>query len=222
MKKLLNVSTVSYILGLLILPLGVALMERADFGVSMIVAPAYVVYRFLSALLPWFTFGTAEYLLQALLLVALMLILRKFRVSYLFSFVTVLIYGVILDLWMMPMQCVPVDELWVRILLYVVGLVISSLGVAFFFHTNIPPEVYELFVKEVSLQKNIPLTKFKTFYDCCSCAAGVILSFALFGFGQFVGVNWGTVVAAVINGWIIGRCSALIDWVIAGRQKNAG
>ena len=40
----------------------------------------------------------AEYCLQAVLLLAMCLLLRRFRVSYLFSFVTAVVYGVVLDL----------------------------------------------------------------------------------------------------------------------------
>lgn len=34
----------AYFIGLVTLALGTALMERADFGMSMVVAPAYLVY----------------------------------------------------------------------------------------------------------------------------------------------------------------------------------
>ena len=63
----------AYIAGLLILAFGTALMERADFGLSMVVAPAYLVHRKLSQTMPFFTFGMAEYVLQACLLVVLSL-----------------------------------------------------------------------------------------------------------------------------------------------------
>lgn len=214
MKKTTFVSILAYVLGLIILPLGVSLMERADFGISMVVAPAYVVYRFVSGFVPWFTFGMAEYVLQGTLLVAMILVLRKFRISYLFSFVTVLVYGAVLDLWMIPIGLIPTDALWVRLILFVTGLLVSSMGVAFFFHTTIPPEAYELFVKEIAAEKSISLTKFKTAYDCCSCVAGVVLSFALFGFGVFVGIKWGTIFTALVNGWVIGCFSSVIGKIL--------
>ena len=68
-------------------------MEKADFGVSMVVAPAYLLYRWLSPAWSFVTFGMAEYCLQAVLLLAMCLLLRRFRVSYLFSFVTAVVYG---------------------------------------------------------------------------------------------------------------------------------
>ena len=66
MKKPRFYTELSYILGLSVLALGVAFMEKADFGVSMVVAPAYVLYRAISPTLPFFTFGMAEYCFQAL------------------------------------------------------------------------------------------------------------------------------------------------------------
>ena len=43
------------------------------------------------------------------------------------------------------------------------------------------------------------------------CAIALGLSFAFFGLGQFVGVKWGTILCALINGWIIGRFSAFYE-----------
>jgi hypothetical protein len=68
-------------------------MEKADFGVSMVIAPAYLIYLKLSQVWWFVTFGMAEYTLQACLIVAVVLILRKFRLSYLFSFCTAVCYG---------------------------------------------------------------------------------------------------------------------------------
>ena len=77
----------AYVFGIVFVALGVVLMEKADFGASMVVAPAYLLYRWLSPVWSFVTFGMAEYCLQAVLLLAMCLLLR-FRVSYLFSFVT--------------------------------------------------------------------------------------------------------------------------------------
>lgn len=75
----------AYVFGIVFVALGVVLMEKADFGVSMVVAPAYLLYRWLSPVWSFVAFGMAEYCLQAVLLLAMCLLLR-FRVSYLFSF----------------------------------------------------------------------------------------------------------------------------------------
>ena len=111
MKKKFS-SELAYVLGLLLVASGVMLMEKADFGVSMVVAPAYVIYRWLSPMWRFFSFGMAIYCFQAVLLVVMCLVLRKFRISYLFSFVTAVIYGHILDGFMILGAVLPVNYLW--------------------------------------------------------------------------------------------------------------
>ena len=201
----------AYVFGIVFVAFGVVLMEKADFGVSMVVAPAYLLYRWLSPVWRFVTFGMAEYCLQAVLLLIMVLIIRRFRMSYLFSFVTAVIYGFVLDGFMALGAMLPVDMFWQRIIYYTLGMLFCAAGVSAMFHTYISPEVYELFVKEVSAHFHININKFKTFYDCTSCLIGVLLSFMVFGIWHFEGVKLGTVFCALINGWIIGRFSAFYE-----------
>ena len=211
MKKPKFYTELSYILGLSVLSLGVAFMEKADFGVSMVVAPAYVLYRAISPTLPFFTFGMAEYCFQALLLIALFLLLRRFRLSFLFSFVTAVIYGLLLDVFMALIRPLSFDTFWIRAAGFVIGMLLSSLGVSLEFHTYIAPSVYELFVKQMSEHTKIPIHRFKSGYDAASFLLGIVLSFLFFGFGKFVGVRLGTVVCTVVNGPTIGAIGRFLD-----------
>lgn len=204
-------SEFAYVLGIVFVAMGVVFMEKADFGVSMVVAPAYLLYRGLSQIWSFFTFGMAEYCLQAVVLIIMALVVRRFQFSYLFSFVTAVIYGFVLDGFMILGTMLPVDFLWQRMIYYVVGMLLCAAGVSAMFHTYISPEVYELFVKEVSRHFHIDINKFKTAYDCTSCLIGLVMSFLIFGMWHFVGVNWGTIVCALINGTIIGRISAFYE-----------
>ena len=211
MKKCVFYTELAYILGLIILAIGTALMERADFGMSMVVAPAYLLHLKLSQSLPFFSFGMAEYLFQGLLLVLMIVFLRQFRISYLFSFVTAVVYGFTLDGAIYIVSLLPGTGIAARVLFYGIGLLTCSLGVSLLFHTYISPEVYELWVKEMSARAKIDINKYKTGYDCVSCLIGVVLSFLFFGFGHFEGVKWGTILCAAVNGFIIGRCSRLLE-----------
>ena len=202
---------IAYVLGLIFVALGVAFMEKPDFGVSMVVAPAYILHLKISETYSFFTFGMAEYTLQAVLLIVMMIVVRKFKVSYLFSFVTAVIYGFILDLCMMLVSHIPMDSMALRIAYYTLGMVLCAIGIALFFHTYIAPEVYELFVKELAFKFRKDIHKIKTVYDICSCLIGVLLSFAFFGFGVFKGVKAGTIVCALINGTLIGLCSKFLE-----------
>ena len=169
MKKRVFYTELAYVLGIIILAFGTALMERADFGISMVVAPAYLLHLKISQVLPFFSFGMAEYTLQAVILIIMIIILRKFKISYLFSFVTAVLYGLALDGAMMALALLSIEHFAVRLVTYIAGMVICAISISLFFHTYISPEAYELFVKEVSAKFGISINKFKTAYDCVSC-----------------------------------------------------
>ncbi len=225
-RKRVCFSEAAYVLGLVILALGTALMERADFGMSMVVAPAYLLHLKISRVWTPFSFGMAEYAFQAFLLILLSLVMGRFKKGYLFSFVTAVIYGLTLDAVMSAVALIPRFGLADRVLSYVLGLLLCSLGVAFLFHTYIAPEAYELFVKEVAARHGWPIPRVKTVYDCVSCGIGVLLSFAFFGFGHFEGVKLGTILCALINGTLIGWISRWLedrlDFRDGLRRKGAG
>ena len=204
-------SEVAYIVGIVILALGTAFMERADFGLSMVVAPAYLLHLKISQYIPAFSFGMAEYSLQAVLLIILSLSLRKFKPMYMLSFVTAVIYGLTLDIALLLVGILPLIGLIGRIIFYIIGMLFCSVGVSLLFHTYIPPEAYELFVKEISAKSRVDINIIKTVYDCSSCLIGIVLSFAFFGLWHFEGVKFGTVICALINGTLIGKCSKMIE-----------
>ena len=211
MKKRVFYTEISYILGLVIMAFAAAFTEKANFGMSMVVAPAYILHLKVSEFLPWFTFGVAEYVFQGLLIIITVIIMRKFKMSYLFSFVTAVLYGTCLDGAMALISALPENTFAIRILWYILGTVLCSFAVSLFFHTYLSPEAYELIVKEVSQKFNFNINKVKTAYDCISVVLGIIMSFTFFGFGVFKGVGVGTILCALINGFLIGRFSKLLE-----------
>lgn len=211
MKKKSFPTELAYLLGILILAVGTALMERADFGMSMVVAPAYLLHLKLSQVLPFFTFGMAEYTLQGVLLLLLVFLLRKFRLAFLFSFVTAVLYGLTLDGVMLFTALLPADAFALRLFYYLAGMLICAAAIALLFRTYIPPEAYELFVKEVSALLHMDIHRVKTVYDCVSCVISILLSFAFFGLFHFEGIKLGTVFCALVNGSLIGIYSQVLD-----------
>lgn len=211
MKKLTLYSEVSYLLGIVTLAVGTAFMKLADLGLSMVVAPPYILHLKISEYLPFFSFGMSAYCFQAVLLIVLSLILKRFRITYLFSFLTAVTYGVVLDAVLPVISLLAVNGMGGRILFYAIGMLFCSLGVAFYFHTYLSPEAYDLFVKEVSKHFKKDIRKVKTIYDCSSCLFAVVLSFIFFGLWHFEGAKIGTIVCALINGSIIGLFGKLFD-----------
>jgi len=211
MQKKTFYSELAYVFGIIALALGVALMEAPNFGVSMIVAPAYLMHLRLVEIWPFFSFGMAEYTLQAVLLVITCIVLKRAKLSFLFSFVTAVLYGFILDGFIILMGYVPMVNMAVKLVTYISGMLICSLGVALVFHTYIPPEAYELFVKELSAKFGVRISVFKTCFDLSMMLIGVAMSFAFFGMWYFEGVKLGTVICACVNGFIIGQISKFLE-----------
>lgn len=211
MKKRTFYTELAYILGLVVLAFSAALMEASDLGVSMIVAPAYLLYLKLSQAFAFFTFGMAEYTLQAALLIVMVMVLGRFRLYYLFSFITAVLYGLLLDGSMAIVALLGVSGMAGRITCFTAGVICCAVGVSLLFHTYIAPEVYELFVKEIAAKYGRNINRVKTAYDCISCLIAVGMSFAFFGLGHFEGVKIGTVLCALVNGALIGFFSGAFE-----------
>lgn len=216
-KKPVLYAEAAFILGIVILALGTAFMEKANFGMSMVVAPAYLLHLKISQTFSWFTFGMAEYCLQAFLLLLMGLILRKFKLVFLCSFLTAVVYGFVLDFLMFLVSFLQWDSMPWRVGYYIIGLLLCAVGVACLFNTYLAPEAYELLVKEVSAGLHTDIAKTKTVYDCTSCLVAIMMSFAFFGLWHFEGVKLGTVICALINGFIIGKCSG---WITKTFEKK--
>lgn len=198
----------AYVFGLLALAIGASLMVKASFGLTMIVAPAFVMQAKLSEIFPWLTLGMTEYIWQGVLLLAMMAIVRRARLGYLFSFVTAVIFGYLLDGCLLLTAYLP-SLLAVRIVCYLLGVFVCAVGVALVFRTYLSPEVHELLVKEIADRFRLPAHRIKTGYDIFCCVLAVVLSVVFFG--KLVGVGWGTIACALVNGWLIGRLGAWLD-----------
>ncbi|MBO7293508.1 MAG: hypothetical protein J6V07_06205 [Clostridia bacterium] len=195
-----------YLLSILLMAVGVALTERGGLGLSMVVAPAYIL-----AEATGLGFGTMEYVVQGALLLVMALLLRRFRLTYLFSFLTAFVYGLVLDGMLLLLSHLPAHLLALRILWFVLGAGVTAVAVALFFRVYLAPEAYDLFVRDVSLHFGIGQGRFKLIYDVASALLSVVLSFVFFGFGIFHGIGVGTLVLAFINGPIIGAVGRFFD-----------
>ena len=210
-KKITISCELTYIISLVLLALSVAMIALSDFGLSMIVASAFMV----SEKLGFLTFGQSEYIVQALLFIILCVVMKRVKLVYFSSFLTGVIYGTILDLWQaIPFfntDITPPDSIniGVRIVLFIVGMVMTSFSISLCFKTYLYPQVYDFFVKGVTERYNIDRAKFKTCFDLSFFAISVALTFLFFG--KLVGINFGTLIMAVTNGSIIGFFNKLLD-----------
>ena len=222
MKKLSKTNELLWLLGIIFVAFGVAICSKANLGVSMIAAPAFIIYEAITPLWSGFSVGMTEYLIQGIILIVLCIIIRKFRWTFLLAFLVALVYGYTLDLFIWVLKDVNFDAVWLRWLMLLVGDVIVAFGVACFFKTYMPLQVYELFVSEISKKFSINIPKVKMLFDYSLLAISLILAFTLFGdvktfdwstivYSSFHNIGLGTIVTTIINSPMIALMSKLID-----------
>lgn len=197
MKKIRMSRELAYVLGMIIMPFSVAFTVKANLGMSMIAAPTYII----SERFDFITYGQTEYIVQGLFVLLLCVIIKKFRVSYLTSFLSAIIYGTILDLAVYLTDPIPADNIVIRVVLFILGMTFTGFSVALFFNTYLAPCAYDFFVRVVGQEKKLDMRKWKLCYDFSMLAFALIMSFVLFR--NLVGVSIGTLVMAVLNGNII-------------------
>lgn len=211
----------NWLLGVFLVALGVAICNRANLGISMIAAPAFIIADAIRPLWSGLTVGMVEYMVQGVIVILTCLICWRFDWRYLLSFLTAVIYGYVVDMWMLIIGTEPFEELWLRWVMLIVGDIVTCAGVAFFFRTYLPVEAYELFVNEVSRVRKFNLHKVKWIFDFSCLAVSVILAFSIFGDAttfdwatiythSFHHIGLGTIVTTVISAPLINVISLVV------------
>lgn len=181
MKKINKSAEFLWLIGVIFVALGVAVCSKADLGVSMIAAPAFVVYEAIAPLWSGFSVGMTEYLIQGLMLIVLCFVVRRFNWRYLLAFGVAVLYGYTLNLFLFLLGGVDFSAVWLRWVMLLVGDIITAFGVACFFRTYMPLQVYELFVAELSARFRLNINKVKWTFDATLLMLSLILAFTLFG-----------------------------------------
>lgn len=211
----------AWLLGNIMCAIGVALSTKAGLGLSMIAAPPYIFNQLLIRFSPFFTQGTVEYLFQAALLIIMCLLIGRFNWKYLFSFATAFIFGNFVDafLWIFGGQAVYATMAG-RIAAFIISQVINSFAIAFYFRTDLPLCIYELFVKAVADRFGLKTDRVKFIFDMSMLAISLIATFLIFG--RLVGVGIGTVIITLINATLISTAGKILDKIFTFEPRFAG
>lgn len=203
-------NVLNWILGLLLCSLGVCLCAKADFGMSTLSAPAYILHLFISQFVPWYTHGMSEYVLQAVLLLITALICWKFKAKWLLSFGCSVITGFTIDLFYIILGGTQIyPSLAGRIIAYIIGTLLIAFAVACYFRTDFPIATYELSVKAIADYRHWKIDKEKLINDLVFLGVGLGLSFIFFG--KLKGIGIGTVISALVNAPLIKLFGKWID-----------
>lgn len=198
-QKITRTNELFYAFGMILCALGVTLSANSGFGVSMVVAPAYVLHRYFVQFFPWFTFGVAEYALQGAIIFITAAVCRGFKWKYFFGVFGVLFYGGAVDFWRLLLGTQVWGTLAARILSAVAGAVVVSVAIAMLLRTYLPQQSYELCVQEITDRYALPLSRVKWTYDAVSLLLAVLLMLVLFGRFDTTMIGPATLVLTVIN-----------------------
>lgn len=222
MERMKKSSELLWIFGIVFVSLGVAICNKADLGVSMIAAPAFVISEALINISPFFNVGVTEYIIQGLLLITMCIVVQRFDWRYLFTFAVAVIYGYTLNLFLYFFDSIVFEEVWLRWIMLIIGDLVTGFGVACFFRTYLPLQVYELFVSEISKRFKFNINKTKWIFDISLLLISLVLSIIFFGdlakfdFSticetSFHSIGLGTILTTLINSPIITLAGKLVD-----------
>ncbi len=207
-KNMYNV--INWFLGITLCGFGVCLCTKSDFGLSMIAAPPYIIHYTLRDLLPWYSQGTSEYIWEAFLFIIVCIIVRKFKMRGLLSFLTAVLSGFVIDGWFIPLGGnAPYETFTARLIAFLIGAPVISLAIAFVFRTTLPPQVYELAVGEIAKTYNLKIGKVKLANDIIMLVISLSLSLILTK--GFTGIGIGTIIVTFLNAPMISFFGKIID-----------
>lgn len=192
------------VIAVIINSFGVILMLYSGAGISAI---SSVPYAF-SVTLPVFSLGTWTYLFQALLVLSLMVLRKKFVPSYLFSFVVGFVFSELLDLNELWIGILP-DQLAWCVVYFIISYLLICVGIALSNRCGLPIIPTDLFPRELSAITGISYPKVKISFDAICLVVTAALTF--FQLGHIQGLGIGTVLAALTMGKVIGLVGTWMD-----------
>lgn len=193
---------VGLVIGVPLGAIGASLMKHGSLGMT----PFYSVSLALYEATGMFTMGTWNTIFQVALVLALIVIRRKFFPRYVLSFAVAACASMILDGCNLLAANLPGDLL-TRILSFAFGFLIMAVGIAILAKCKLPVAPMNLFPRELAEVYHKEFRQFKLWFDlgCLGFTLAVSWLFA----GRLVGVGVGTLVA-VLTGPLTG---VIIRWM---------
>lgn len=206
-KKIAKIGEASWVVGNILCAIGNCLVSKSAFGLSAIIAPAFIMHEKIGFL----TVGVCEYIIQGILLTLCCILIGKFKGKFIATICNILFYGACFDIVNSLLSSITPVSIVSRILVAAIGTLITGFAIALMLRTYIPPSAYEIFVKEVAESKGIDLSKMKLFFDGSMLAISIAMMLLLLGEFRFDMIGVLTVIAAFLNSVLIGFFGKIID-----------
>jgi len=186
---------VVYVIGVLLLALGVVLNTKCALGVSTTNSVPFVVSK-ISAM----SLGTACTIVYLADVLFQCIIYRKIKIKVILQFPFSFVFGWIVDFYN---QHIVINNitLGIKILLLVLGILCISIGISMVVNMNFVPNPPDGAVQALSALTKLPFGRAKLLYDGIMLTVTVIISFITTR--TIIGIGVGTVIAFFTIGNII-------------------
>src|SRR5690625_1249698 len=196
-----------FIIGLFIMSFGVAMTKFANLGVS----PISSVANILSLRIESISLGNFLILWNILLILGQILILRSdFDKKQLIQLPISFLFGYFTDICLKFLTNFKIDSYTKALIYLFIGVFFLALGVSITVIADIFLNSGEAFVKAISDKFNKNFGRVKVIFDISCVVISVILS--LLFFKNILGTREGTLIAAVLTGFLVN--------IIVGKIKN--
>lgn len=214
-----------YFVGLYCMAIGVVLSARSSLGVSPVGSLANVLYQIgLAGDAPaWVNLGNCTTGVYCLYILAELLILRRdFKPQMLLQLVASFMFGWLVNLATAMLAFLPVPGSYIAQMAYLLGSIpMVAAGVMLYLSPNILPTPGEGMSLAISGKTGLSVGASKTVFDCSL----VVLSAAtsLVYFHRLVGVREGTVICALLVGFVMKQLQKLYQGALlrfVGREDK--
>lgn len=207
-------------LGLFIMAVGITLMVKAKLGTSPISSMPYVFSLKLTSV----SLGTLTFLWNIILILGQIFILgKKFERYQLIQVPISILFGIFVDISKSILNFINPQTYVCSLFVLIVGCVILAIGVNFTILADVVMNSGEAFVKAVTIRNGKSFGDMKVIFDVSLVMLSVLASFIFFG--KIEGVREGTIIAAIISGFIIKFLNKILKPVVNnflgyGEEKN--
>ena len=195
-----------YLLGLFIMTLGISMSVKSDLGVSPVSSVPYTI-----TCISGMEMGKSTILFHAGLVVLQILLLRKaFKIKNLLQVIVGVIFGYFTTFSNYLFSFLPSpDSIAVRIIMILGSAVLIAFGIFLYLPADIVPLAGEGAIKAVSDKLKIEFSKVKIGFDVSLVVISLIACLIALK-SPFASVGIGTVIAAVLVGFVHGIITGLL------------
>ncbi len=205
-----------YLLGLMLMALGITLLNLSDLGTTPLSSIPYVLSRLLSGS-ALFTFGRLTLLFHTACALAQVAVRRRVTAQILLQIPLAVVFSALLDLFG-SLLSLPAPPLALRLALCAAGVALSALGIVLIVRAGLMLPAPDALLHAVSERTGRPLSQVKIAGDVLWVAVAALLSLVLLlsrgtagfwpllsgCFGGRLAVGVGTLIAMYFTGRLVG------------------